>query len=141
MPITGPGGLQADGSDVALIDVEAVDAKGERCPTFEQRADFKLTGPGIWRGGYNSGKEKSINNTYLDLECGVNRVAVRSTETPGQIALNATCEGLKPVTITIPSHAVRINSGIAPAVPLLPLVALTKTRTRGAGGVQRHFAR
>ena len=129
VPITGPGGLQADGSDVALIDVEAVDAKGERCPTFEQRADFKLTGPGIWRGGYNSGKEKSINNTYLDLECGINRVAVRSTETPGQIALNATCEGLKPATITIPSHAVRINSGIAPAVPLLPLVALTKTRS------------
>ena len=54
---------------------------------FQQRADFKLTGPGAWRGGYNSGKEKSINNTYLDLECGVNRVAVRSTETPGQIRL------------------------------------------------------
>ena len=83
VPITGPGGLQADGSDVALIDVEAVDAKGERCPTFEQRADFKLTGPGVWRGGYNSGKEKSINNTYLDLECGINRVAVRSTRDPG----------------------------------------------------------
>ena len=47
VPITGPGGLQADGSDVALIDVEAVDAKEEHCPTFEQRADFKLTGPGI----------------------------------------------------------------------------------------------
>jgi hypothetical protein len=36
-PITGPGGLHADGSDIALIDVEAVDAKGDRCPTFQQR--------------------------------------------------------------------------------------------------------
>jgi beta-galactosidase len=128
-PITGPGGLQADGSDVALIDIEAVDAKGQRSPTFEQRVDFKMSGPGVWRGGYNSGKEKSINNTYLDLECGINRVAVRSTETAGSIAVTATCEGLKPVTLSIPSHEVRINSGIAPAVPMLPLVALSKART------------
>ena len=62
-PITGPGGLRADGSDVALIDVEAVDAKGERCPTFQQRVDFDTSGPAIWRGGYNSGKTNSINNT------------------------------------------------------------------------------
>ncbi len=45
-PITGPGGLRADGSDVALIDVEAVDANGERCPTFQQRVDFDVEGPG-----------------------------------------------------------------------------------------------
>jgi beta-galactosidase len=30
-PITGPGGLRADGSDVALIDVEAEDARRDRC--------------------------------------------------------------------------------------------------------------
>ena len=54
--ITAPGGLRADGSDVALFDVEAVDARGERCPTFEARADFTVEGPGVWRGGYNSGK-------------------------------------------------------------------------------------
>ena len=131
-PITGPGGWQADGSDVALIDIEAVDAKGQRSPTFEQRVDFKMSGPGVWRGGYNSGKEKSINNTYLDLECGINRMAVRSTETAGSIVVTATCEGLKPVTLSIPSHAVRINSGIAPAVPMLPLVALSKVRTSAA---------
>ena len=58
-PITGPGGLQADGSDVALVDVEAVDAKGHRCPTFQQRVDFGCAGPAIWRGGYNSGKPGS----------------------------------------------------------------------------------
>ena len=43
--MTGPGGLQADGSDIALIDVEAVDAHGERCPTFQQRVDFTCDGP------------------------------------------------------------------------------------------------
>jgi beta-galactosidase len=126
--ITGPGGLQADGSDVALVDIEAVDAKGERSPTFERRVDFKLSGPGIWRGGYNSGKEKSTNNAYLDLECGINRVAVRSTEAAGAMVVTATCEGLQPATISILSHPMRINSGISPAIPMLPLVALLKVR-------------
>ncbi len=128
--ITGPGkgGLQADGSDVALIDVVAVDAHGDRCPTFRQRVDFKLEGPGIWRGGYNSGKEKSINNTYLDLECGINRVAIRSTRTPGKISLTASSEGLKPVTITIPSQEVKVDGGASPTLPTFPLVALSKDR-------------
>ena len=94
-PITAPGGLHADGSDVALIDVEAVDANGNRCPTFQQRVDFELEGPGLWRGGYNSGKINSINNTYLDLECGINRVAVRAGRTAGQIVVRAKCEGLR----------------------------------------------
>ena len=82
-PITGPGGLQADGSDVALFDVEAVDAQGRTLPDVPAAGRFQdSNGPGIWRGGYNSGKDNSINNTYLDLECGINRVAVRSTRTP-----------------------------------------------------------
>ena len=45
-PIVGPKGLQADGEDVALIDVEVVDAKGQRCPTDDARVDFTCTGPG-----------------------------------------------------------------------------------------------
>ena len=100
-PITGPGGLQADGSDVALIDVEAVDANGDRCPTFQQRVDFDIDGPGVWRGGYNSGKTNSINNRFLDLECGINRVAVRSTARPAHITVTAHCGDLKPAT---PGH-------------------------------------
>ena len=53
---TGPKGLQADGSDVALVDFEVVDAQGRRCPTDEARVDFDITGPAIWRGGFNAAK-------------------------------------------------------------------------------------
>lgn len=63
---TGPRGLQADGSDVALVDFEVVDAKGRRCPTDEARVDFSINGPAIWRGGVNAGKLNSTNNLYLD---------------------------------------------------------------------------
>jgi beta-galactosidase len=46
---------------VALVDVEVVDTAGQRCPTDEARIDFTLTGPAIWRSGYNSGIPNSTN--------------------------------------------------------------------------------
>jgi beta-galactosidase len=115
--ITGPKGLQADGSDVALVDFEVVDAKGERCPTDEARVDFQIEGPAIWRGGYNSGVVGSTNNKYLSTECGINRVSIRSTEEPGTITLTATRDGLKSATIKIQSNAVGIKDGIEAAMP------------------------
>jgi beta-galactosidase len=118
--IQGPTGFLADGSDVALFDVEAVDAKGERCPTFQQRVDFDLAGPGVWRGGYNSGKTNSINNAFLDLECGINRVAVRSTRVAGLVTLTARCEGLKTATFALTSHSVADDNGCCTALPSLP---------------------
>ena len=88
--------MRADGSDVALIDFEVVDAQGRRCPTDEARVDFDITGPAIWRGGFNAAKLNTTNNLYLDTECGINRVAIRSTLTPGTITLTAKRDGLQP---------------------------------------------
>jgi len=114
-PHTGPKGLQADGSDVALIDFEVVDAKGNRCPTDEARVDFDVSGPGIWRGGINAAKLDSTNNRYLDTECGINRVAIRSTLTPGTITITAKRDGLKPATVKIESQPVSIADGLIQA--------------------------
>jgi beta-galactosidase len=121
-PITGPAGLLASGSDVALIDVEAVDANGQRCPTFQQRVDFTCSGPGIWRGGYNSGKTNSINNMWLDLDAGINRVAVRSTLKPGKITVTASCPDLKSGSVTIVSHPFKWSDGYSTTMPPLPKV-------------------
>jgi beta-galactosidase len=122
-PLVGPNGWQADGSDVVLVDVEAVDAHGERCPTFQQRIDFELAGPGIWRGGYNSGKTNSINQKFLDLECGINRVAIRSTEVAGAINLTAQGAGLKPATLTVFSRNFPTQDGYARQMPSWPAAA------------------
>jgi beta-galactosidase len=116
-PIAGPKGLQADGEDVVLIDFEVVDAKGQRCPTDDARVDFTCSGPGIWRGGYNSGKLNSTNNLYLNTECGINRIAVRSTFVPGTITVTAKREGLKPAQVQVVSKAVMITDGIATSMP------------------------
>ena len=111
---TGPNGLQADGSDVAFIDFEVVDAKGERCLTDEARVDFKVTGQAIWRGGYNSGITNSINNLYLNTECGINRIAIRSTLQTGTIRLIGSRPGLEPATAKIESQPVTIKDGLMP---------------------------
>jgi beta-galactosidase len=109
-PHLGPNGLQADGSDAAFFDVEVVDAQGRRCPTDEARVDFKLEGPALWRGGYNSGKINSLNNLFIDTECGINRVAIRSTLAPGKITLRATRANLAPATAQIESKPVETKA-------------------------------
>lgn len=134
-PLTSPGGfgLRADGGDIALLDVEAVDAKGERCPTFQARADFEITGPAVWRGGYNSGKINSTNNTFLDLEAGVNRVALRATHTAGKIVVRVRSEGLRDASVTIESRtfdafaAEHGYSVVMPAAPAVKLPAVAPT--------------
>ncbi len=113
-PYTSPDGLRADGADVAFFDVEVVDAQGRRCPTDEARVDFKLEGPAIWRGGYNSGIVNSVNNLWLSTECGINRVALRSTLVPGAITLTASRDGLSPATIQVTSKPVVLVDGLMP---------------------------
>jgi len=107
-PIMSPEGFHADGADVALFDVEVVDAQGRRCPTDEGRVDFQLEGPAIWRGGYNSGRTNSINHLWLYTECGINRVAVRSTFQPGTVTLTARRNGLEPATASIVAQPVPV---------------------------------
>jgi beta-galactosidase len=79
--------------------------------------DFAVTGPVIWRGGFNAAKLDSTNNLYLDTECGINRVAIRSTLTPGTITVTATREGLTPGTVTIEAKPVQIVAGLALSLP------------------------
>ena len=90
------GGMIADGSDLAIIQVEVVDDKGQRCPLDNRIINWTLEGEGEWRGGI--GKSPNGDNYILDtdlpVEAGVNRVIVRSTTTPGTIRLRAHAKGL-----------------------------------------------
>ncbi len=90
-----------------------MDAKGERCPTDDARVDFTISGPGIWRGGYNSGKIDTTNNLYLNTECGINRVFVRSTLQAGTIAVTASRPGLKAAHLQIVAMPVNLTDGLS----------------------------
>ena len=121
----GPNGLQANGADFVMYDVEVVDASGNRVPTYgpttkptdntpinEPKITFAVTGPGTWRGGVNEAMLNSTNNLYLYTEGGINRVFIRSQMTAGDITLTASSPGLTSATDTVTSKAVNVVNGL-----------------------------
>ncbi|MET0624026.1 MAG: DUF4982 domain-containing protein [Pyrinomonadaceae bacterium] len=116
-PRTRPSGMRADGADVALFDVEVVDAEGNRCPTALDTISFTLEGPAEWRGGIAQGPDNFILSRTLPVENGVNRVIVRSTTKAGKVVLRATAEGLKPASVEIVSRASAVASGLSDEMP------------------------
>jgi beta-galactosidase len=124
---TAPGGFLANGADVAMFDVEVIDATGLRVPTYgpttkatnnqptgEPKITFTVTGPGTWRGGVNESMTNSTNNLYLYTEGGINRVFIRSQTTAGDITLTASSPGLTSATATVTSVAVPVADGLLP---------------------------
>ena len=122
-PLTGPDGFIADGSDIALFDVEVTDANGVRCPTQDGRVNFSYSGAGTYLGGYNSGIQYSnadangVRRDTLHTECGINRIFVRSTRTAGNFTLNASSPGLTPASASITSQAFNLQDGLTVQKP------------------------
>lgn len=110
-PHVGPNGLIADGSDVAMFDVEVVDKDGNRCPTAMNTINFTLIGPAEWRGGIAQRPDNYILSKSLPVENGVNRVIVRSTTKTGKIELSANADGLGGSSSIIDSRSFSITDG------------------------------
>ncbi len=146
-PHTGPRGFVMDGADIALVDVEVVDAKGRRVPTANDKIAFALTGPAEWRGGIaqgdSSGKPRAavavqaeaipgttptagtaraednyILSKTLPVEAGVNRVLLRAGAAKGSVRLTATAPGLKSATLEVPTvAAAKVVAGLSRSFP------------------------
>lgn len=114
---TAPSGLKADGADMALVEVEVVDAQGRRCPTALNLVRFELEGPAEWRGGLAQGPDNYILAKELPVECGVNRVLVRSQPQAGKIVLRASADGLKSAGVEIVSIPFAVRDGLAKSLP------------------------
>ncbi|MEA3187260.1 MAG: beta-galactosidase [Chthoniobacter sp.] len=122
-PRTGPNGLKADGADMALVDVEVMDAQGNRCPTALNLIKFDLQGPAEWRGGIAQGPDNYILSKELPVECGINRVILRSQPKAGKIILNASADGLKAARIELVSSPFSATDGLANTSPDAGLTA------------------
>ena len=127
--IENPQGTKADGADMVLLQVEVLDREGRRCPLDDRMIHFELWGEGKWIGGIgtrnnkemqrpdNASREglldaaatKNVSDNFvgaynLPVECGVNRVLVRTTTNAGDINLSAYAEGLKPAYVSVKSE-------------------------------------
>ena len=99
------------------------DAKGHRCPTDLSTIHFDLQGPASWRGGMAQGPDNYILSKDLPVECGVNRVLIRSATTAGKIVLKATAAGLSPAELTMASQSFDEAKGLSKQMPDLGLTA------------------
>lgn len=125
-PHSGPKGFKADGADLVLVDVEVVDARGNRCPTALNLIKFELQGPAEWRGGIAQSPDRPDNfilSKELPVECGINRVMLRSMPQAGKIVLHANTDGLKSATIELSSSDFPTTDGIATTFPDAGLAA------------------
>ena len=138
--IESPEGMRADGADMALIQVEVVDEQNRRCPLDHRIINFSLYGEGTWIGGIahkedvtrknipthsegllDSAADQPVTDNYvgamsLPVECGVNRVLVRSNTTAGEIHLTASSE-LGEASVTLKTYEASDSSLPALTLP------------------------
>ena len=115
--IENPTGWKADGNDLALVQVEVVDAQGRRCPLDNRLVKFALNGSAEWRGGVAKGKDNHVMCDTLPVECGVNRVMLRSLAKAGTVTLTAKAAGLPDAKLTLTTKSIEVKDGLATYMP------------------------
>lgn len=112
-----PKGWKADGADLVLLQVEVVDAEGNRCPLANNLIHFMVEGPAEWRGGIAQGSDNYILSEKLPVECGVNRALLRSSVTAGKVVVRAEAEGLASASLELVSSPVEVQNGLSTYIP------------------------
>ena len=112
-----PAGWKADGADVVMVQVEVVDKDGRRCPLANDLISFEMEGPAEWRGGIAQGENNYILSQKLPVECGVNRVLIRSLTEAGKVHLKASAAGLQSAEINFTSLPIEVKNGLSQYIP------------------------
>ena len=113
--------INADGEDVAILKVEALDKDGRSVPTANNRIAFNVSGAGrlIGVGNGNPNCLESDKEPKRSLFNGFAQVIIQSTKRPGEIHIEAIKDGwdgpeLMPAKISIKTKQVEPR----PSVPL-----------------------
>jgi beta-galactosidase len=111
--------IQADGEDVVVVNVTALDNKGREVPVADNLIRFDLIGNGKIIGVGNGDPSSHEPDKYLmgqyqrRLFNGKCQVIVQSTREAGMLELKATSHGLKPVSVTVKAEAVPLRPSVA----------------------------
>jgi beta-galactosidase len=103
--------INADGEDLAILTVEALDKEGRPVPTASDLIGFKVSGEGALIGVGNGDPicQESDKEPRRSLFNGLAQVILQSTKTPGEIRIEAAREGgdgpeLAPAKLVIPTR-------------------------------------
>ena len=102
--------IQADGEDLAMIRVEALDSAGRLVPTADEMIAFRITGPGaiIGVGNGDPNCQESDKAPQRSLFNGLAQVIVQASKTAGGIVIEASFKGrphLQPATLTVTAQS------------------------------------
>jgi beta-galactosidase len=145
----------ANGSDAAMVVAEMQDANGNRVPTASDNVTFSVTGPATYMGGtqqlvadpswtnYYQDAFSEARNTVigglpyaffhspgdpeLNFEGGLQKIALRSTFTPGTVTVTASAPGLTSGSVTLTSVAPPASSQSQPPAIIVPPVNTATT--------------
>jgi beta-galactosidase len=114
--------INADGEDLAILKVEALDREGRPVPTANNKITFKVSGAGalIGVGNGDPNCQESDKEPRRSLFNGLAQAIVQSTKRPGEIHIEAVKEGwegpeLMPAKLIITTKLVELR----PSVPLV----------------------
>jgi beta-galactosidase len=87
--------INADGEDLAILKVEALDSAGRAVPTTSNLINFKITGEGELIGVGNGDPNclESDKEPKRSLFNGLAQLIVQSTKRPGRIVVDASADG------------------------------------------------
>ncbi|AWG03326.1 glycoside hydrolase family 2 TIM barrel-domain containing protein [Trueperella pyogenes] len=95
--------INADGADLAYVDVTITDANGVPVPNAENEVAFKVTGGGVFMGSdngsqtdhtkYNSATRRAFSGKALGI--------VKSTNAAGSFTVTVTADGMDPQSVTV----------------------------------------
>ncbi len=111
--------ISADGEDVAVLKVEALDKEGRAIPTAGNLIGFKVSGAGalIGVGNGDPNCQQSDKEPKRSLFNGLAQVIVQSTKRPGEIRIEAVKEGwdgpeLMPAQLVITTKHVELRPAV-----------------------------
>jgi beta-galactosidase len=112
--------IDADGEDVAILKVEALDKEGRAVPTAGNPIGFKVSGDGalIGVGNGDPNCQQSDKEPKRSLFNGLAQVILQSTKQAGEIHIEAVKEGwdgpeLTPAKLTIATRRVTPRPEVA----------------------------
>jgi len=114
--------INADGEDVAILKVEALDQEGRPVPTANNKIAFNVSGTGklIGVGNGDPNCQESDKASKRSLFNGLAQVIIQSTKRPGEIHIEALKDGwegpeLMPAKLLITTKQVELR----PSVPVV----------------------
>jgi beta-galactosidase len=113
------GGIDADGNDVVVLTVDALDSSGRTLPAAQNLIEFKITGEGalIGVGNGDPNCHESDKEPRRSLYNGLAQAIVQSTKTPGRITIEASTvirgSTVAPAKIEITTKQVELRPAVA----------------------------